>query len=162
MTETLIKRIWLALIGITAACFLWILVSFTSQLTSYLKLSASAPAEILDWVPKEIRPETYHSVVNYCFELNGDILEGEYNFQKPIFKTEAAAIETIEKFQERPWNIYFNPKNPQEAALQKMFPIKSGIHLLLSLAVLLYFYWFKHYLSRYFAPVDAADDANRA
>jgi hypothetical protein len=93
-----------------------------------------------------VGPERYESVVNYSFHLGGEVKEGFYHFKKPLFPNEAACRSSIEKFQEKAWQIYYNPYNPQIASLQKLFPFKALIHTILSFAVLLYFLYFRSYL----------------
>jgi len=86
--------------------------------------------------------------VNYQFEWKGQTIHGVYDFPKPIYQNPYIAGDHISEWKEKSWTIWFNPKKPTFASLQKKFPTKKAINLALSLAVLLYFVFLKGYVRR--------------
>ncbi|MEX0961243.1 MAG: hypothetical protein WDZ28_00080 [Simkaniaceae bacterium] len=164
MSLLLIKKIWTALLGLTALCVLFMSAAFLKDLRRYFNLSESTSVEILEWIPKEIKKDRFESIVNYSFQLGDKIFEGFYDFRKPTFLNRPSCEKALVKLQERSWQVYYNPKDPSQAALQKFFPYKKMIHVLLSLAVLVYFFYFRDYLIRLLpegekrvSPLDSAN-----
>lgn len=90
----------------------------------------------------------YSIAVNYTFDNNGQKMVGRYHFPRPVYQNPYIAEEHMKSWKDKEWKIYFNPKRPADASLQKKFPAKKGINLGLSLGILLYFLLLKGYVSR--------------
>lgn len=131
----------------TGAAALWIGGGFFYDLHRYFQLSEEAYVELDHW--KVVEDEENYSIkVNYSFNYNGQKILGAYHFPRPVYQNLHITEEHISSWKEKEWKIYFNPKYPTNASLQKKFPAKKGINLGLSLGILLYFLLLKGYISR--------------
>ncbi|MFZ4773544.1 MAG: hypothetical protein ACOYK9_06095 [Chlamydiia bacterium] len=85
------------------------------------------------------------------FFLEAAFLSGgkqiEYKF-KEQFINEFVAEETMEGMRKEQWTVYKNSLN-NELSLQRYFPMKELVHLLLAMAVSLYFGWLFVYSRRF-------------
>lgn len=126
---------------------LWIGGGFVYDLHRYFQLSSEAKACLEDWKVEEDDGD-YSIVVNYTFDNKGQKIMGRYHFPRPVYQNPYIAEEHMNSWKGKDWMIYFNPKQPSEASLQKKFPAKKGINLGLSLGILLYFLVLKGYVLR--------------
>lgn len=132
---------------LTGAIALWLAGGFVFDLHRYFQLSEEKSVHLDQW--KMIEEEGNYSIaVNYSFEWKGQEIQGRYYFPRPVYQNPYITEEHMNTWKEREWKIYFNPKHPTEASLQKKFPARKGINLGLSLGILLYFLLLKGYISR--------------
>lgn len=126
--------IWKLLFGLTAAITLFIATQFFIDLNTYFSLSHTAPAKITSWNILELNTDKYALEATYTFKNR----QATHRFQKTYFPNPRAAESTLQELKKTPWHAFYNQKN---SSLQRLFPFKHAIHLLLSLGVLLYFFW---------------------
>lgn len=151
MEISLAKKIWKGLFFLLLGCALWIGVQLGKELKKYFTLRAKTQVELTDWEPIEIKPDLYVPAVNYEFKIGDDLYAGKYSFEKTLFPNSAACMAKVERFEKLPWEIHFSPKDPNLASLQKDFPFKKSVHMILVLSVLGYFVWFRNYLTQYYS-----------
>lgn len=133
---------------ITSCVALWIGGQFFHDLNHYFQLSTNIPASLDEWNVKEGKKGTFSISVNYKFEWRGQTIHGVYAFKKPTYQNPYLANDHIKEWKEKSWTVWLNPRKPTFVSLQKVFPMKGGIKLVLCLAVLLYFTFLKGYVRK--------------
>ena len=148
MTEVVISRnVFTALFILTGLATLWIGGGFFYEFYKYYELSHEAVVKLDNWKIHEDE-DRFTIRVNYSFDWKGQTIAGRYFFPRPVYHNPYIAEEHLKLWKEKEWKIYFNPKWPSDAALQKKFPTKKGIYLGLSLGILLYFLLLKGFVVR--------------
>ncbi|MDX8430887.1 MAG: hypothetical protein SNF33_03670 [Candidatus Algichlamydia australiensis] len=148
MEISVAKKIWNGLFLVLLVCALWIGIQLGRELKKYFVLKAKTKVELKNWETREVEPDLFVPSVNYEFEVGKQNFEGQYTFEKTLFPNEASCRVKVEKFEKLPWEIHFSPKDPNISSLQKDFPFKKSVHMLLALSVLVYFVWFRSYLNQ--------------
>ncbi|MEM7174947.1 MAG: hypothetical protein AAF443_03325 [Chlamydiota bacterium] len=137
----------LPLIAITAA--LWIGGSFGFDLYRYFRLSAATSGEIQSWEVEEYQPGKFAICVNYQFQIRKRRYNQKFHFSKPVYRNPYIAEDHIKQWEKQDWKVWYDPRNPTVSSLQKLFPFKKGIHLILCMSVAVYFVWLKMYIKRH-------------
>lgn len=142
------KNVFTFLFLITGLISLWIGGKFFYHLYGYFTLSEAQKVEISSWNVEEVRPGEFALIANYSFENNGATYRKEFQFSKPMYTNPHKAQDHIDEWKQQQWWVWYSAKDPHNSSLQKMFPFKASIHFILCLAVLLYFFWLKFYVTR--------------
>ena len=138
------KVLFILVIGISTL----IGVNFFYQLNKFYKLSQAAPAYIEKWVIEEGKGGKYVIGANYNFTTQGLSYKGHYKFSRLSYQNIYLAKDHLEKLKKKEWDVYFERKNPNISTLQHLFPFKQGVHLVLSLGILFYFFCLNLYIKR--------------
>lgn len=144
----MINSIFQALPLLSAALALWIGGSFGLDLHRYFRLSSSAPVAVKEWKVEEYRPGKFIIAVDYQFQVGDRPYKKSFRFPKPIYLNPYAAKNQVEFWKKQEWNVWYASSDPTYSSLQKMFPFRKGIHLLLCLSVIFYFVWLRFYIAR--------------
>ena len=120
---------------------------FFFKLHQYFLLSTSAPAKVSDWNVIE-KNGKFTLEARYKFETQGGVVEGTFSFPKPVYQNPYLAEDLIKIWAEKSWEIWYHPKAPYGATLEKNFPIKKGFQFGLSLVAIVYFAFLKIYVKR--------------
>lgn len=111
------------------------------ELNTYLKLDTIAAARVNSWEVVENSPSDYTLRANYFFTNGKKVYEDSSVFKKLRFLSESAAQSQISAYQKEKWTVFYSHKNPHFSSLQKLFPFKAMIHVVLALGIYLYFFW---------------------
>ena len=140
------KKIFLVFIFLVSGVGLWIGGQFVCQLHHYLFFSHSTLAEANEWRVEELKPGKFTICVNVTFWVEGTKLHRLFKFSKPVYQNHYLADACIKKWEKGSWQVWYNPKNLKMISLQKIFPFKTGIYFILSVGLLLYFWWLGIYM----------------
>jgi hypothetical protein len=132
---------------IAGGAAVWLGGDFFFKLHQYFLLSSSAPAKVSNWSVHE-KNGKFTVEAGYHFEIPNRSIEGRYAFPKPVYPNPHLANDLVERWEDRSWEIWYNPKNPYQVSLQKAFPTKKVFQFGLSLAILIYFGFLKIYVKR--------------
>ncbi len=142
------KNVFSFLFLISGIISLWIGGKFVYHLYEYFNLTQTEVAQVRNWSVEEIKSGKFALIADYSFEKKGTTYTKHFQFKNPIYTNPYIAEDHIAKWKKERWQVWYNPKNPSESSLQKIFPFKEGIHLLLCIGVLLYFSWLRFYIRR--------------
>ena len=141
-------KFWVVLFAFTGiitsylfSCFLWDLYCFN-------RLSNRTNAESIDWKIVGIKNYKYIVKANYEFKLNDEVYKKEqcfFNKKFPNYHSAKGYMNKLKTFENQVW---YNPKNLKICSLEKKFPFKSTANFVLSLTVLLYFFWLRLYIKK--------------
>lgn len=119
------------------------------QLYLYARLDASSTTISIEWTVKEISDERYLLDGKYTFkDTQGTIQSGESTLLDPFYLNAWAAQKAIDETKSQPRKIWYSSSNPKNSSLQKNFPLKECLSLLLLCGVVAYFFGLKHYVMK--------------
>ncbi|MCB1080777.1 MAG: hypothetical protein KDK69_03040 [Chlamydiia bacterium] len=142
------KSFFAFLLVVVSGVGLWMGGKFLYDLHHYFLLSHTAPVHINEWKVEEIKPGKFSIFASLEFQVGERIFYKNYRFLKPVYQNPYVAEALIERWENERWEVWYNPKDPQIASLQKAFPIKAGVYFVLCLGVFLYFSWLRIYVRK--------------
>lgn len=142
------KNFFIFMFLIVGGASLYLGGEFFYNLNRYFHLTHSEEAQVSDWKVVEIKSGKFSVEAVYQFQIEERAIMGTYAFSKPVYPNPYLAEDLVEAWQEKTWEIWYNPKQPHDAALQKVFPAKKAIHFALSLGIILYFAFLNIYVKR--------------
>ncbi|MBI3211130.1 MAG: hypothetical protein HYZ47_00360 [Simkania negevensis] len=146
------KRLNFFFLGLALAVggvLIWKSGKFFLELYHYFSLSHQLPIEIEKWEIQEEKGGKFYLSASYQFLVGDHRFKKTYCFPKPVYLNEYLAKDHLEKWKKEKWELWYQPKNPINSSLQKLFPFKEGIHFLLTLGLFLYFLWLRWYTRRW-------------
>lgn len=143
------RRIWQIFFILSCGVVVWFLVQFGIKMIPYMALSHSTQANIDALVIEEQPNEKYAIKAQYHYKVGGIEHKKDYTFTSPIFINRLAAEHHIKQhWGSKEWQVWYSAKDPSYAALQKLFPFKSLFNACLSMGIVFYFLWLRHYVAR--------------
>jgi len=136
----------LFLLLLTSSTLLYFGLKFGKELYIYSSLTAQTPAKPLCWEIEE-EGDRYAIWVVYEYAPKEKILTNKAKFPAPLFLNEDAAEKELRA--NRSLTAYYDPFNPARSALERTFPLNTGIKCIISFLILLYFVFFKKNCNRY-------------
>lgn len=133
------QQIWRVLATIAIGIALWFSSIAVYQLFQYLRLGSFAEAEVTKWSIKELSSSRFAIEVFFEFEAKGKKYEGKSLLDSPVFLNPFSAEDAIKAKEKQAFFAWYQSSNPEVSSLQREFPLKSLIHALLTLGVLIYF-----------------------
>jgi hypothetical protein len=116
------------------------------SLQGYLALNAQTQGKVERFSVKKHKEDAYGIEAHYTYIVDGVSYQDHKVLTHPIFLNATSANMHLTRYwKEQDWSVWYNTKRPEVSALQKLFPIKKLISFLVSLGVLVYFFWFKRY-----------------
>jgi hypothetical protein len=135
------QKRWILLFIFLAMPTLWFCAKAGYELICYARLSSHTKARVVSWEVEELSLSKLYLKCSYTFEVNGTLHEGKTRFMQPEFLNRPSAEQALTTFSSYSWSAWYAPKNPSFSSLQKLFPYKNSFSALISLGVLLYFYF---------------------
>lgn len=148
------KNFFILMFLIAGGASLYLAGDFFYRLNEYFTLTHSAPAVVSDWKVVEKREGKFSIEALFSYHIGDQEITGRYLFPKPVYSNPYVAEDLVEHWREKEWTIWYSPKRPHDALLQKAFPLKKGVYLVLSLCIILYFAFLYQYAKRMHAPVE--------
>lgn len=143
------NRFWLAFLIAIALVVAWYCGVALYKLYRYSKLTAQVSADSIQWGVKSLSDEQYIVKANYTFNVEGKEYRGETNFKDEVFMNAWAVEQTLPKYAQKVWKVWYQPGNFHHSTLQKKFPAKECYSAGAMLLLLLYFIWLGFYVTRY-------------
>jgi 4-amino-4-deoxy-L-arabinose transferase-like glycosyltransferase len=141
-------RFWRALVILTALVSIWFLSKALWQLWGYFSLNAQTKAEVFEWKVVEKSSAQFRIEAQYHFHVQDIRHEGKTQFSDLSFLNPYAAEGAIDKLKHQDWTAWYNQNDPNKSSLQKIVPFKACFHAILTLGVLVYFFFLKNFLRR--------------
>lgn len=132
-------QVWRVLVILAAGVALWFCVIAGYQLYHYLRLGSCAEAKVVAWNVKELDSSRFAIESIFEFQVDGVPYQGKSLLTSPIYLNPFAADEAIKLRDKEALFVWYQASNPLISSLSKEFPLKSFLHALLTLGVLLYF-----------------------
>jgi len=104
---------------------------------SFYPLNSMAKAQVGQWEVRESGTKYLLKAV-YSFETQGKFWNGTYTYKRRYFN-EALAVADLKEKGKEPLIVWYNPKNPQNSALERDFPVGLLVRTLICYGVILYF-----------------------
>ena len=142
------KDVFTLLMGLVVLAGLWMGGKFLYHLHDYFLLSENTKAHALQWEVEEIKSGKFSIAASFEFQVQKQMLTHRFRFPKPVYQNTYLAQNLIDQWKLEEWEVWYNPRNPQIASLQKRVPLKEGIYFGLCLVVFLYFAWLRVYVRK--------------
>ena len=117
---------------------LYFTVRFALAFLTYLPLHETIGAKVTRWEIEE-RDQNYVLKANYSFEIQENIWEKSHRFGD-VYVSEAAALADLKTMAKQSWKAWFNPSNPSQASLERIFPMNLLIRMLICYGISIYFF----------------------
>jgi hypothetical protein len=140
--------VWLALFCMVAFGTLLFTGKTLDQLYTYHILTAQATPLSMDWSVKEIANERYLLEAHYVFNVDDTTFQNSFLLEDFIFRHPAAAEHILAKLHDKKWSVWYQPNKPHHSSLEKNFPIKETIYMVVLWLLTVYFFWLKKYVNR--------------
>jgi hypothetical protein len=115
----------------------------------YMKLSSKTSGIVEAFSTQERPDEKWAVIASYHYTVQGKEHKKNYMFTAPLFPNQVAAEHHIEKhWKTKEWQVWYVSKHPEQSALQKLFPFKFLFNTCLTLGIVFYFLWLRHYVAR--------------
>ncbi len=106
----------------------------------YRTQSLTEATDLIDpqWSVKTLSDENYRIKLNYSYKVDGKLFHGEELFQGEQFRNPYKAEGRIEELKKETRSVWFSSKDPYDSSVEKFFPTKKAIYLLILLFLLNY------------------------
>lgn len=153
------NRIWQAFLIIITLVVLWFSMMTLHKVYKYIKLSAHTPAQEVFWSIKEVSDERFLIEGHYTFLVNKKKIQGVSLLSDSLFRHSWAAEQAIPEYIKKEWMVWYSPRDLEYSSLQKNFPLKECISMVLLWGVLAYFIGLGYYIAglNFYKKTDAND-----
>ena len=145
-----VNKLFFLLGALVSLVALWFVFFACKDVIRYALLNERAPACQLQWQVEEDSASCYYVRAHYRFSLKDKEYSGETLFLKAAFPNVFAARSAVAQLQRESWTVWYNKSHPTNNSLQKLFPFKSCIRALLTVALSMYFFALSTIISRRF------------
>ncbi len=143
------NKVWLSFLCLYASIAMWFMGAAVYSSYHYWKMSASRPPSQANWSVAELSSEVFVPQVAYTFEVAKTSFAGRTMLTNHRYIHPKGAEQALTEFSAKKWAVWYNPADPQESTLQKMFPFKECISALILFGLLLYFIWLGFFVTRF-------------
>jgi hypothetical protein len=123
-------------------------VVFLQEIYCYSKLDKKVDAKVGRWEVLELNNGKFAIAAEFSYEVKGTKFIRQTKFLKTLFLNQPSSITFLKSQAKKNWKTWYSSKDPSYASLQKKFPHKSLNRWLVSLGVLVYFFWFKKFFEK--------------
>lgn len=141
------KYIWFFLAFFCLSAFFYTIFA-TIKLVHFFALKEQVVIESPQWTPYRLVDDHYAAKVNYIYLYQGTLYSGEDILFDPIYRNEQAIIDIIPELNAQTRKVWIDPANPKHSALQKSFPTKESVSLVILWGIFLYFIGLFYYIYR--------------
>ncbi len=142
------RNLWILVIAVSSAIALLFGIQASMQSWKCYRLKSLARVNIEQYSLIELNESKYAIGLKYFFTISGNRYEGYSELKKVLYLNHYAAEKALESIKKRQWTAWFDPKNPDYNAIQKLPPYKAAIRSFLAFALTFYFYGLKKFLEK--------------
>lgn len=129
---------YIGLLVILTAFVLWWTYDALSLIFRYYNLSASTTVVITEMNTIKKSDDDYRLEIEYIY------IAGEASYKKsqilPASHLNPFAVQkTIDELKNKNLPLYFNPHDPNQASLERVFPLKQCLYAIIMISILCYF-----------------------
>lgn len=139
--------IWLCFLSLVTGAVGWITIKTLYLVYLYMSLNAEAPAENLKWGVAKLSEDQFVMKADYIFNAKDQQYSGTTLFKNDIYWNPWSAEDAIKVYAQKDWTVWYSSKNPQYSSLQKNFPFKECISVIILWVLLLYFFGLGYYVA---------------
>jgi len=143
------KLVWALLLGLSFGMVCWYSRQFAKQFYTYKKLSSEGQAQVNVWGIEKLKEGKFVIYAKYSYQVRGTLFSGNTTFDKIIFSNQVAAHEHLTDWKADSWTVYYDPQKPSHSTLQRPFPLKILLHILIGVGISIYFLYLRRYLSAF-------------
>lgn len=129
---------WLVFLSLIALSILGYTIWTGIQLYEYYRLSIQVPITAIKWTVKGLSEEEFAPQAHYQFIFEGKSYQGQTTWQEHYLNPWAAE-EAIGRLTKEQKNVWIDPHHLNVSTLQKKFPFKQCISMVILWLLLIYF-----------------------
>ncbi len=137
------KPLFCFLVFLAAGLFFWRSGEAFLELWSFFRLDTQVVAKIKNWQVDQVSSSKFTLIASYEYVFQNKKLSSESRVAPPYFLNSYAARDALSLQSYKEHKIWIDSTNPTYTAMAKKFPYLSVFYSLISLVVLLYFFYVK-------------------
>lgn len=141
------KVSWIAIIFLPILIFFLISFMTIKDIYTYFLLNQKTTGEFIGFDVIDSKNKC-RALIKYSFKINDKIFKS-YSSTKDNFLNHYTLQDYIKELPQENLTIWFNKKNPNISSIEKNFPIKNCIYLVVTLLIFAYFLVLKFYVYRF-------------
>lgn len=139
------KLYWMILLLVLGSCVLYYSAGTLYKIYHYTRLSSTT-------VPSEAQPEVEvlnedEDAVVILYRFNVDSMPYYGKWRAKVIPNTPMAEEDLEKFRSKEWTVWYDPAAPSYSALDKHFPWKETVSMIILWALFSYFIALSQYVN---------------
>ena len=117
-----------------------------NQIVHYQSYTSYVTPDSLNWTSLAVHDELWRPVAHFEYTVDGKKYEGKEVFQGGLYRTPYAAEVAIKTINNSHPVVWYSPYAPDQASIEKFFPLKKLIYALITLFLIGYAAWAAYYL----------------
>ncbi|MGM0440234.1 MAG: DUF3592 domain-containing protein [Chlamydiota bacterium] len=109
------------------------------KILKYRSYSTCALPTSVEWSVKAISHSKYLVKADFDYIVEGQKYHGKTVLRNKIFINPSAAEQALEEYRGQCWTVWYNPRKPQQATINRRFPLKVTIYAGILGLMLIYF-----------------------
>lgn len=137
------------LAGLLLIGALWLSYGAITSLYLYMShVEQTVPIEI-SWKVLASNEEHYRLQARYRYQVQGEVYPGVALLEATVLKNPWAAQEAQRRAEQQVWTVWYEPAQPAQSRLERIFPIKGIVYSAIAWLLVLYFALLALYVRRY-------------
>lgn len=122
------------------------LIWFFVAIIQYKAFSKISMGKVQSFYVKPLSKGRYGIGALYTYSVGEQTFQNEYIFEKPYFLNEYAAENNLKYWNMKEMKVWYKKKSPEISVLQKNFPYKTMVYMIVVLCLNIYFSYLKWFM----------------
>ncbi len=140
--------LWIAFLCLIGLYVMGYTIYTGPQLYHYLRLTEKLTPQQIEWSVAKLGEDAFAPETHYTFSFGGKTYQGQTIWHSPYLNA-WAGNEATEKLKQSTLPVWFDPSSPQVSTMDKHFPVKPTLYLIMLWGLLLYFIGLGRYVIRF-------------
>lgn len=143
------NKYWLGFLMLITLAMVWFTWQTIGKTTDYYTLSNSIDAATIAWSPIKKGDDHYLLSAEYTFHVNNQNIHKKEVLSTPVYPNPWAVEQAASKQNTKQWKVWYSPDAPQKASLERNFPTKELVSMVILWGVWIYFVCLGFYVTRF-------------
>lgn len=139
---------WIAFLSLIGLCAMGYTLYAGMQLYHYIRLADRLIPQQVEWSIAKLGEDAFAPEARYQFSLEGKTYQGQTIWHTRYLNA-WAANEAAEKLKQHTLPVWFDASSPQVSTMDRHFPLKATLYLIMLWGLLLYFIGLGRYVMRF-------------
>lgn len=132
------QALWLGILGFVATLALYYTYQVAGPLYQYYTLDTQTPAQSVSFAVEKTNIDAYALKASYSFTYQGIDYAGTDELLEKYYP-ESKAYQAQDEAEKAAWMVWLQASAPKNNALERLFPTKDFIYMLIVWGILIYF-----------------------
>lgn len=119
------------------------------QVNAYVHLTGQMQPDQITWTYQEVSSDLYAPLATFTFTTEGKQIQGSTLLSRPRFRSASAAESVLQELKKQMWPVWYAPGRPEQATIERRFPLKDCLSALILLGLFVYFVLVRLYVRRF-------------